>query len=216
MKKTTAFLLAIIFALTAFFSASAQSAETIWLSATNLAYKTGETVIVTVNAISGTPVQGLTFQVRYDPACLQPISATSPIPGMNGMPLPQSSGLVDATFASTTPQTANGPLAEVRFITLAECQTSLTLESAALAIRDQKGFAAQLAGVAVGERNVTLAVSPEKGTSDLPAPVAGGTPLALSPAESSSGQFPSWLVILFSLLAGVIGVLVAVNLLRKP
>jgi hypothetical protein len=216
MKKTTAILLAIILSLTVFFTVNAQSAETIWLTASSTSYKTGETVIVTVNAVSGTLVQGLSFQIRYDPACMQPVSATSPIPGMNGLSLPQTPGLVDANFASTTPQTANGALAEVRFLTLGECATNLSLESAALAIRNEKGFAAPLAGVALGEKEIALAVSAEKGTSDLPDPVVGGTPLALGNETSSANQFPSWLIILFSLLAGVIGVLVAVNLLRKP
>jgi hypothetical protein len=216
MKKTTAILLAIICALSAFFTVNAQAAETIWLTVGATSYKTGETVIVTVNAASGTPVQGLTFQIRYDPACLQPLSATSPVAGMNGLSLPQTSGLVDATFASTTPQVANGVLAEVRFVTQGECQTNLTLESAALAIRNEAGFAAPLAGVSLGEKNIALAVSAEKGTSDLPDPVVGGTPLVLGDESASANQFPSWLIILFSLLAGVIGVLVAVNLLRKP
>jgi hypothetical protein len=217
MKKTPAFLLAIIFALTAFFTVSAQAAETIWLTASTTAYKTGETVVVTVNAVSGTQVQGLTFQIRYDPACLQPVSATSPIPGMNGMNLPQTPGLVDATFASTTPQTANGILAEVRFLALGGCQTNLTLESAALAIRNEAGFAAPLPGVTVGKKDVALNVDKETGTSLLPTPVSGGTPLALGTATPpAGGEFPSWLIILFSILAGVIGVLVAVNLLRNP
>ena len=216
MKKTTSLLLAIIFTLSVFFTVSAQAAETIWLTANASAYKTGETVVVAVNAISGTPIQELTFQIRYDPACLQPVSATSPIPGMNGMSLPQTPGLADATFASAAPQTANGILAEVRFLALGECQTALTLESATLAILNPDGLVAPLAGVTVGVNNIALNIGREVGTSQQPSPVAGGTPLPLGPATPPSGQFPSWLIVLFSTLAGVIGVLVAVNLLRKP
>ena len=92
MKPVTTFILAIIFTFTAVFKVGAQSAETIWLTANTTAYKTGETVLVTVNAVSGTPVQGFTFQIRYDPACLQPVNATSPISGMNGLQLPQTTG----------------------------------------------------------------------------------------------------------------------------
>jgi len=206
MKKIASFIFAIIFALAAFFTVSAQAAETIWLTAGTTAYKTGETVVVMVNAVSNTQVQGLTFQIRYDPACMQPVSATSPIPGMNGRPLPQTPGLVDATFASTTPQTANGILAEVRFVMLGECQTSLTLESAALKVRDQDGFAAPLAGVTLGEKDIALNIAKEMGT---PLPLGTATP-------SSGGDIPGWLIILFSVLAAVIGVLVAVNLLRNP
>ena len=204
MKPVTTFILAIIFALTAVFKVSAQSAETIWLTSNTPAYKTGETVLVTVNAVSGTPVQGFTFQIRYDPACLQPVNATSPISGMNGLQLPQTSGLVDASFASTTPQIANGTLAEVRFVTLGGCQTNLTLESAALAIRNASGFAAPLAGVNVGEKTVALNIDKEIGTSATQ-PVVG-TPLILgeNPAPDDSSSF-TWLFILLGILlsAGV-------------
>jgi hypothetical protein len=75
---------------------------------------------------------------------------------MNALPLPQITGLVDGSYASTTPQTVNGLLAEVRFITLGGCQTNLTLESAALAVRNESGFAAPLAGVTIGEKNIAL------------------------------------------------------------
>ena len=203
MKPVTTFILAIIFALTAVFKVSAQSAETIWLTANNTAYKTGETVLVTVNAVSGTPVQGFTFQIRYDPACLQPVNATSPISGMNGLSLPQTAGLVDASFASTTPQIANGTLAEVQFVTLGGCQTNLTLESAALAIRNESGFAAPLAGVNVGEKTVALNIDKEIGTSATQ-PVVG-TPLILGETPAPASSSPTWLFVLLGILlsAGV-------------
>ncbi|MBE0669108.1 MAG: hypothetical protein IH588_00840, partial [Anaerolineales bacterium] len=123
MKSIKALALAIIFAFIFVLNVSAQAPETIWITASTTAFKTGETVIVTVNAVSATPIQGFTFQIRYDPACLQPVNATSPISGMNGLQLPQTAGLVDASFASTTPQTANGVIAEVRLVTLGGCQT---------------------------------------------------------------------------------------------
>ena len=96
-------------------NASAQATESIWLTANTTAYKTRETVIAAVYATSATPIQGFTFQIRYDPACLRPINAVSKVPGMNALPLPQISGLADGSYASTTPQTVNGVLAEVRF-----------------------------------------------------------------------------------------------------
>lgn len=188
MKSITSFVLAIIFTFFSFMKVNAQTAETIWLTASTTAFKTGETVIVTVNSISSTPVQGFTFQIRYDPACLQPVNATTPIIGMNGLSLPQTVGLVDASFASTTPQTANGVLAEVRFVTLSGCQTNLTLESAALAIRNESGFAAPLAGVTIGEKNVALNIDKAQGTSDSQ-PVSG-TPLLLAPEPSSTSTDP--------------------------
>jgi hypothetical protein len=202
MKRFATFFLAIIFTITAVFKVNAQAAETIWLVASAAAFKTGETVMVTVNGISATPIQGFTFQIRYDPACLQPVNATSPIPGMNGLQLPQTAGLVDASYASTTPQTVSGVLAEVRFITLGGCQTSLTLESAALAIRNESGFAAPLAGVTVGEKNIALNIDKELGISATQ-PVSG-TPLVLGeiPPPAASSPFPAWAIVLLAILLG--------------
>src|SRR5262245_36503439 len=150
MKPITSFIVAIVLALTIAINvnarAAAQAAESIWLTVNATTYKTGETVAVTLNASSTTPIQGFTFQIRYDPDCLKPINAVSPVPGMNGLPLPQLIGQVDGSYASTTPQTINGMLAEIRFVTLGGCKTNLTLESEALAIRNAEGIAAPLAG----------------------------------------------------------------------
>ena len=200
MKPFTTFLLAIIFTLTAVFKVNAQAAETIWLVASPTAFKTGETVMVTVNAISATPIQGFTFQIRYDPACLRPVNATSPIPGMNGLQLPQTSGLVDASYASTTPQTVSGVLAEVRFVTLGGCQTNLMLESAALAIRNESGFAAPLANVEIGEKNVALTIDKEVSTAQNAQPPSGSI-LPLEPQASPEKGLSGWLIGLFAFLA---------------
>src|SRR5262245_53557720 len=165
MKSLTAFSLAMVCTLAIVLNVSAQSAESIWLTTDTTAFKTGETVSVTLNASSATPIQGFTFQVRYDPDCLRPVNAVSPVPGMNGLPLPQLRGQVDGSYASTTPQTINGILAEIRFVTLGGCQTALTLESAALAIRNAEGFAAPLADIAIGNRNIPLNIDKEVGVS---------------------------------------------------
>lgn len=218
MKPILSVVLAVLVAVFLVPAAAAQSAETVWLSASVTSYKTNETVIVTVNALSGTQIQGFTFQIRYDPACLQPIGATSPIPGMNGLALPQVSGLVDATFASTTPQTAGGVIAEVRFLSLGGCQTNLALESAALAVRNADGFAAPLPNVSLGEKNVALTIDKEVGNPQAAPPVSGGTPLPLAPepASPAAAGIPLWLVILLISGASVVGVLVAFLFLRKP
>lgn len=215
MKPIKAIALAIIFALISVLSVSAQAPETIWITASTTSFKTGETVLVTVNAVSATPIQGFTFQIRYDPACLKPVNATSPISGMNGLQLPQNTGLVDASFASTTPQTANGVLAEVRFVTLGGCQTNLTLESAALAIRNESGFAAPLTSVTVGEKNVALNIDKEKGVSqDLP---LSGTPLLLSPADlATNSTLPTGTIAVLAVIGVlvVIGVFILIRQLR--
>jgi len=206
VKHTAAVVLALILACAAALSVDAQAGETIWIETAATEYQAGETVIVTVNAISGTPIQGFTFQIRYDPACLQPLNAASPIPGMNGLLLPQSPGLVDATFASTTPQMANGVLAEVQFMALAGCQANLVLESAALATRNESGFAAPVTAVALGEKNLALNVSGDRvGSQSTPSLV--GTPLPLGFETSSAPKTSIWAIIalpIILLLGGLV------------
>jgi FHA domain/Cohesin domain len=184
MKRISAFLLAMALGFSVFISAHAQTAESIWLTASTTAFKTGETVTVTVNAASATPVQGFTFQIRYDPACLKPNSASSPVSGMNGLSLPQTSGLVDASYASTTPQTVNGVLAEVYFQALKGCQTKLTLETAALAIRNSSGFAAPLTGVTVSTNSIALNIDKEVSSAQNIQPLAGAN-LPLVPTRAA-------------------------------
>ncbi len=215
MKKIALTLIALI-CLFVVIPAKAQSAESIWITASTNSFKTGETVIVMVNGSSATPIQGLTFQIKFDPACLQAVNAASPIPGMNGLSLPQISGLVDASFASTAPQVANGVLAEVRFITLGACQTNVTLESAALVVKNESGFAAPLAGVTLGEKAIPFTVSSEKGTSqELP---LLGTPLPLGnePDPSNSTSLPTGTTIILAVIGVllVIGIFVLIRILR--
>jgi hypothetical protein len=125
---------------------------------------------------------------------------------MNGLSLPQTPGLVDASFASTTPQVANGVLAEVKFTALAGCQTALILESASLAIRNASGFAAELPGVTIGQNNVALVVDNAAGESqDQP---LLGTPLALGPQASSDVKDPAVTTALLLLLAAIVVILV--------
>ena len=213
MKPFPAFILAIVLILSSVLVVNAQGAESIWLAAGSTAYKRGETVTVTVNAASVTPIQGFTFQIRYDPACLEPVNAASPIPGMNGLSLPQNPGLVDASFASTAPQTANGVLAEVQFSALAGCQTALTLESASLAIRDASGFAAALPGVTIGQNNVALSIDNAAGESQEQ-PLLG-TPLPLGPQGSSDTKDPAVTTALLTLLAAIVVILIIVFAIYK-
>ncbi|MBE0670787.1 MAG: hypothetical protein IH588_09380, partial [Anaerolineales bacterium] len=82
----------------------------------------------------------------------------------------------------------------------------LTLESAALAIRNESGFAAPLASVTVGEKNVALNIDKEKGVSqNLP---LSGTPLPLGPnGLETSSTLPTGTIVVL----GVIGVLVLIG-----
>ena len=204
MKSVTVLLLAILLTFTVVISVSAQTTEGIWLTANNTAYKTGETVIVTLNASSATPIQGFTFQISYDPACLKPVNAASTVPGMNALPLPQISGLADGSYASTTPQTVNGVLAEVRFTALKGCQTNLTLESAALAIRNESGFAAPLAGVTIGQKEIALNVDKEVGVAESAQPSGSILPLDAPPAAHRG--LPVWTIGLLAFLL-IVGIL---------
>ncbi len=200
MKRFLASVFAILFALSMAINAGAQAAESIWLTASTTAYKTGETVLVTINTSSTTPVQGFTFQIRYDPSCLRPINASSPIPGMNGLPLPQLDGLVDGSYASTTTKSVGGTLAEVRFTALKGCQTSLYLESAALAIRNAEGFATPLSDVLIGERNLSLFIDREAGIAQSSQPAGSILPLEPPPVDQG---IPGWIFgIVPAILAG--------------
>lgn len=218
MKSTTAFLIATIISIVSFLQVHAQGAETIWLTTNITEFKTGEIVTLNVNAISATPIQGFNFQIRYDAACVTPVNATSPISGMNGLFLPQDSGLVDASFASTTPQTANGVIAEVRFTTLGGCQTELALENASLAIRNESGFAAPLTGISVGVNKISLNIDSAK-ADPQELPVLSGTPLSLAPNTLSADNtqtLPSGTIGVISVLGIILlaGIFILIRQLR--
>src|SRR5215207_3404139 len=204
MRSIIVFLLAVALSFTVVTRASAQSTENIWLTVDTTTYKTRETVVATLHASSATPIQGFTFQIRYDPACLKPVNAVSQVPGMNALPLPQISGLADGSYASTTPQTANGVLAEVRFTALKGCQTDLTLESAALAIRNESGFAAPLAGVTLDQKTVAFAIDSEAVAAQLPESLSGSV-LPLDPPPAAAPKYTGWIIALLAIL--VVGLL---------
>lgn len=202
MKRIIASVIAVLSAVSMVISASAQNIESIWLTASTTAYKTGETVIVAFNASSATPIQGFTFQIRYDPTCLEPVNASSPIPNMNGLPLPQLTGLVDGSYASITPQAVNGILADVKFTALKGCQTDLYLEEAVLVVRGTQGFAVPLSGVSIGERNVSLYIDKEVGVTNSSQPETGSI-LPLDPPNAQGSSV--WIVDpVFAILIGLL------------
>lgn len=204
MKNISALILIVIVALVSVLPVHAQAAESFWIQSSSVAYKTQETVIVTVHAISSTPVQGFTAQIRYDPACLKPESGTSPISGMNGLAVPQVAGLADVSFASTTPQMANGLLAELRFTALKGCQTSLNIESAALVVRNESGFAVPINGIAINQNPLALSIDSAVGN---PQPEVSGAPvLPLAPVNSPASRSINWRMIG---LMGAAGLLLA-------
>lgn len=218
MKKIVSTFLAIILSLLFLIPAHAQSSESMWLTANVSSFKTGETVIINFNAVSVTPIQGFTFQIRYDPACLEPLNAASPIVGMNGLLLPQLGGLVDASFASTTPQTASGVLAEVRFTALGACTTNLTLESAALAIKNESGIAAPLPGVTISDaqKAVPLTISSEQGEASTQPLI--GAPLSLEvETDQPQSSFSTGTIIVLVIIALllIVGIFILVRILKS-
>ena len=198
MRSLAALFLAIALAFTARMTANAQSTESIWLTVNTTTYKTRETVVATLHGSSATPIQGFTFQIRYDPACLKPINAVSQVPGMNALPLPQISGLADGSYASTTPQSINGILAEVRFEALGGCQTALHLESAALAIRNESGFAAPVQGVTVAQESHALTIDRALGEASTESLI--GSVLPLEPPAAANRGIPTWGIVILSIL----------------
>jgi hypothetical protein len=215
MKIFFTLILFIVLSLTSIFSVNAQTTESIWLQANTTAYKTGETVTVTLNGTATTPIQGFTAQIRYDPACLQPVNSISPVSGMNGLAVPQTSGLVDMSFASTTPLIINGALAEIRFTTLKGCQTNLTIESAALVIRNESGFAAPLAGININQNAIGLNIDSALGN---PQPVISGeSALPLAPTVFSEPKPIKWMSIVWlALLAGIVMFIIVLYRFTRP
>jgi len=179
----------------------AQTEKSLWLEANTTAFKTRETVIVTINGVSTTPFQGFTAQIRYDPSCLLPENGTSPIPGMNGLAVPQAPGLADVSFASTTPQFANGVLAVLQFQALKGCQTSLTIESGALVVRGETGLAIPITDVNINQTPVMLSIDSAEGN---PQPaMSGESVLPLTPVSVSNPNPINWQVVGYFALVGI-------------
>ncbi len=215
MKNLFVLFLLIVVSFTSAITVHAQAPETFWIQSNAAAFKTNETVTVTVNAISATPIQGFTAQIRYDPACLQPLNGTSPISGMNGLAVPQQAGLADVSFASTTPLTVNGVLAELRFTALKSCQTSLTLESAALVVRNEAGLAAPISGITLNQNPVTLTIDSASGN---PQPeVKGPSVLSLAPAAVAKASPLNWRMMgLLGLTVIVVASIIGLFTVLKP
>jgi hypothetical protein len=202
MKKLSFIVFFVMVSLVSVVTVHAQSTETLWIHASGTAFKTNETVIVTVNGVSTTPIQGFTAQIRYDPSCLQPENGTSPISGMNGLAFPQQAGVADVSFASTTPQTANGILAELRFKAFKGCQTSLMIESAALVVRSEAGLAVPVSGIHVDQTPLMLNIDNTQGN---PQPeVAGPSALPLTPANAPASFSINWRMIGLLVLATIL------------
>lgn len=200
------------------FPVRAQTQESMWLQAVNTVYKTNETVILTLNGISATPIQGFTAQIRYDPDCLQPINGVSPISGMNGLAVPQDAGMTDVSFASTAPQLVNGVLVELHFAALKSCQTVINIETAAFVIRNESGFAVPVSGVNVNKDPVAIIISSAVGTPESNILADGVLPLAPSVSSDTEQQAVHWWTVGMIALAiiPIIFIFIALYKLLKP
>jgi hypothetical protein len=215
MKNLSLIILFVMVSLFSVVTVHAQTAENLWIQANTTAYKTNETVIITVNGVSATPIQGFTTQIRYDPSCLQPENGTSPIPGMNGLAVPQQAGIADVSFASTTPQTANGILAELRFKTLKGCQTSLVIDSAAFVVRSDAGLAVPIPGINIDQTPIMLNIDSTEGS---PQPEAAGpSVLPLTPANAPASFTINWRVIgSLTLILIIVAFIISLFVVLKP
>jgi len=218
MKKLWILFYLAVLSLISFFPVQAQVPESMWIQAVTTSYKTNETVIVTLNGMSATPIQGFTAQIRYDPACLQPINGVSPISGMNGLAVPQGAGLTDASYASTTPQLVNGVLAELRFTALKGCQTAINIETAAFVVRNEAGFAVPVSGINVIKDPVTIVIDSAAGTPEPNLLIEGALPLAPVNESTETKSFNWWTIGMIALavipLFFIIGAIY--KLLRSP
>jgi hypothetical protein len=191
MKPISAIFLTIIFLFSTVFRVSAQSADTIWIEATDQNYSVGEVITVNLYGMTSIPIQGFAFQLSYDPTCIQPEQPSSSQTGMNSFPLPQETGLLDVSFYSTAPQPISGPLTEIKFTTLSVCETTIKLENASLMILDETGIAHPLDGITLGTNAISLSVG---NSVEIPTAVAPKEPQSNGDTSSAPVQPVSTLI----------------------
>lgn len=186
---TVAFILSLHFIT----GAHAQSANTIWIESGQTVASAGESVKITVKATSNTPFQGLKFKLSYDPACLQPSTPKSLLTGLNYLPVPQTSGMVDAIFAGTTPLNVNGAIAEVNFTPVGACQTVIQLQTAGLVAPDASGMPVDLQGLTLGATRLEIltGASAATGTNVPQATIPAIIPATLPAEEPTPVQVPA-------------------------
>ena len=182
MKTLATYLLAFMLSIVSFLPAHAQAAESIWMEVDKDSFNAGETITVTLNAISSTPIQGFSFKLSFDPACMEPSQPVSLLQGLNYMSVPQTSGMVNAIFASSTKITANGALAKVSFTAKSACQTSINLTKASLVVENADGLAASLPGINLGVSSQQITVTGDSAPAADATAQSGGNPAPVSTA----------------------------------
>lgn len=140
----------------------AQSPESITISSRVVEQNQQTQVEVVIAATSATPIQGISFLIKYDPDCLRPSGMRSLVLNLNNTSMPQSESAVEGIFTSTDPLPANGNMVMVTFIPAAACQTELALEKAQLIVLNNEGLAQPLIGVSVDKSPVPVSISQEQ------------------------------------------------------
>ena len=208
-------------------SAPAQTAETIWITTDKVTFSGDEPVRVMILANSATPIQGFSFRLQYDPACLQVKSSDKSIAQLSNMSMKQEPGIVEGIYTSTEPITINGQLVEVQFVGIKECTTALQLASASLMALNADRIAVELEGITVDKTPVNIGFS---SASSQPAATAQSIAVLDDPnqvitedptAQAAPGSMLTWYLVgggalIALLLAGAIALLVVLIRKRTP
>lgn len=133
-----------------------QTAETVWMTTDKITFSGDEPVKVMIYANSSTAIQGFSFRLQYDPACLQVKSSEKSLPQLSNMSMKQDLGVVEGIYTSTEPVTVNSQLVEVQFVGLKECNTALQLASASLMVLNGDRIAVPLEGISVDKTPVNV------------------------------------------------------------
>lgn len=156
MNRTLRLILILLLALalpaTALAAAPAQNPgqpQSVWVTSNMAAVGANQTLRVSINANSATPIQGLSFSLRYDPACLAVQGSQIVLDGLSNMSMKQPAGMVEGIYTSTSPLQANGELVAITFSGLKPCETQLALEAASLMMLDENRMAVVQDGIGI-------------------------------------------------------------------
>lgn len=165
----------------------AQASDSIGFSSRLVEQNQQTQVEVIISASSSTPIQGISFLLKYDPACLRPSGMRSLVLNLNNTSMPQTDAAVEGIFTSTKPLPANGNLVLISFIPTSACQSQISLEKAQLIILDGEGLAQPLNGVAVDQTPQQVTVSQEQ-ISSAPEPTQNFSVIGDASPQPVTGQ----------------------------
>ncbi len=206
------------------FPVAAETADSVWIESEQQFLQVGETITITVRTSVSVPLQGYTFQLGYDPACLQLQETTNLISGMNSLPTPEETGFVEATYFSAVPQVIDTALATVSFVVLSACDTVITLQDVNLTIPAPDGMPVKLvldipvSGISFsfGGIQVLATNTPPPLTSPTNIPQSTSTPgqTASTPTSPTTPPPPpslsSWFFVLMTSAVGIMAIIAGI------